>query len=522
MSVILKHLMFKTIFLIFISVLIFLFSFSFVCNSVGVQPLVIDLNMQSGETKEFQLKLSPQENQQIVELKFYYPRQQLTGSLSYEEGNLEEHEVLKWLELPQEVTVPPAEKTTVNVEVSVPFDAEGTHTAIIMVEPVVEAETGVTFKVRYAVRINIHIDAPGLRESAELLDFSLEKNEEDRPVIKTRLHNDSALMYDAAGEVTIRDESRQLVERIPVKSRHAAQAGRDHTTIYPGAEVIFQGPVTEPLHAGTYDLQLFLYYGDGQQIIERKTIEIGDEFIDPETMEYIEVTPEAILDNLRPGGAATESLGIRNRTGEPLYIQLQNKEIEPEYSRSIFENLEVQLRGDQVFRLQGRRSQNTVLISRSPRDIEPGGYYGTININVFNQEEEHLETRTVDLDMIIGQDHQYQAEVLDLTVDTVEAETVFSTLITNNSPVHIRPTARIYLKDETDEIIQTITTRMPDQDDRILPEMTGRLENYLEDVEPGSYTAEVTVNYQDQEIGYGEFPVEIKMLDDTEEIEGGS
>ena len=502
-------------------ILIFFISINNV-NAVGVKPLVIDLEMEGGETQQFDLELTPKDKQELVELNLYFSRQQITGGLSYEEEDLEQHAVLNWIDLPDEVTVPPGEEVIVTGEVSVPYDASGSHTAIVMVEPIIENQEGITLQVRYAVRINVHIDAPGLRESAELMNFSLEKNEEDRPVIQARIHNDSALMYDAAGEVTIRDESRQLVERIPVRSQHAAQAGRDQTTIYPGAEVIFQGPVTEPLPAGSYDLQLFLYYGDGRQIIERKTVEIGDQFIDPERMKYIEVNPEVISDNLRPGGAATESLGIRNRTGEPLYIQLKNKEIEPEYSRSIFGNLEVQLRGDQVFRLQGRRSQNSVLISRSPRDIETGGYYGSININVFNQEEEHLETRTVDLDMIIGQDHQYQAEVLDLTVDTAAEETVFSALITNNSPVHIRPTARIYLKDETDEIIQTITAKMPDQDDRILPEMTGRLENYLTDVEPGSYTAEITVNYQDQEIGYGEFPVEIEELEDAAEREGGS
>jgi hypothetical protein len=93
-------------------------------QAVGVRPLVINLNMDRGETQQFQLELTPEDTQQTTALNLYYSRQQQTGSLSYEEGNLEEHAVLNWLELPEEVVVPPGEETTVDIEVTAPYDAK--------------------------------------------------------------------------------------------------------------------------------------------------------------------------------------------------------------------------------------------------------------------------------------------------------------------------------------------------------------------------------------------------------------
>ena len=57
-----------------------------------------------------------------------------------------------------------------------------------MVEPegstgLVEGTSGVVFRVRYAVRIAIiHVDRPGLRAIADVVDFGLQPDSEGRPV----------------------------------------------------------------------------------------------------------------------------------------------------------------------------------------------------------------------------------------------------------------------------------------------------------------------------------------------------
>ena len=498
--------------IITIILLLIIISFSSSLGAIGVQPLVLDLEMNRGETKEFELKLTPEQNQATVALNLYYPRQQQTGNLSYEEGDLEEHAVLKWLELPEEVAVPPGEETTVDVEVTAPHDAKGTHTAIIMAEPVVEeAEQGITFRVRYAVRVNIHVDAPGLMKKAEVTNFELTANEEDRPLIQANIKNSSSLSYNAAGEVTIRDKNRNLIERIPIRSQYAAQGGRDETTIYPGSEVIFSGNVTEPLPEGTYDMQLYLYYADGRQVIKRKTIEVRDQFIDPENLEYIEVKPEIISEELRRGGAHTEAINIRNRMGDPLNIKIGTKKISSEYEHSLLNKFKLELRGDQQFKLEGRRSQRPVLIARAPREnIEDGGYYDTLQIGVFDPEtEEKLQVKEIPMQFVVGEDYEYNGEVQGITAQRMENEVLLSTPVLNTGDIHFSPQARVYLIQE-EEIKHTLFLEMAEEEDMILPERKGILSTYAQDIEPGEYTAEVTLRHEGEEISVEKFDLKVE------------
>ena len=489
-----------------------LFSFSYIVNAVGVRPMKLNLEMKRGETQKFQLELSPEEKQSTVELSLYDLRQQKTGELNYEKGDLDENTVLNWLELPEQVVVPPGEEKTVDIEVSVPYDAKGTHTAIIMVEPKVKkAAQGITIQVRYAVRVNIHIDTPGLRRRAEVTKFKLTSDNQEQPLLQTHIKNPSLLSYKAAGEVTIRGENRQLIERVPIRSQYAAQAGRDETTIYPGSEVIFKGAVTEPLTAGTYDLQLYLYYADGRQLIKRKTVEVGDEFIDPDNLKYIEVDPTHISETLRKGGAHTAPIDIRNRMGDPVQVKIGTQKIKSDYEHSLLDNFKLQIRGGQEFKLEGRRSKRPVLIARAPReDIKEGGYYDKLQINVTDPKSgEKLQTETVNLEMIIGEEFNYSGKIQDLTTKTMENEVLLSATVLNTSNIHFKPKAKIYLIQD-EEIKHTIFLEMPEENQRILPEKTGVLSNYAQDIEPGKYKAEVTLQYQEEEIGKEEFEVEIK------------
>ena len=498
-----------------ILLLIFSFFYTTPLKAMGVEPLILDIEAKPGDTKEFELNLLPSKAEETAALNLYSFTQQETGSLSYKEGNPDQHNVLNWLDLPEEVTVPPGEEVTVNGEVSVPFEAEGSHTAVVMVEPVVENQEGITLQVRYAVRINVHVNSPGLREKVELKNFELKADEEDQPIVATRLHNNSSLMYNAAGEVTVRDENRQLIERVPIRSEYAARNNNSATTLYPGSEVIFNGQITEALTAGTYDLQLFLKYADGRQLIERKTVEVGDEFVDPENMNYIEINPTSITQELRWGGAHTQPLNISNRTGEEILIQVDNQKIGSSYQRSLFDNFEVELRGNQQAAIEGRRSERPVLIVRAPREeIPDGGYYDKLKVTVFDPEsEEQLQTKTVDLAFVVGEDFDYGAKVQDLQVERVGEEVLFSTTVLNQSDLHFAPQARIYLKQD-EEIVETINLELPETEEYVLPEMSGLLSTHVQNIEAGEYTAEVTIFRNEEEITIKEFEVEIAPVEE--------
>ena len=504
-------------------IILFLFIlFIYICffspslKAVGVRPLTMDLNMEPGETKEIGLEIIPTEKEETVELNLYNPRQQMSGGLSYEEGDLEKHKVLNWLDLPEEAIVPPGEKTVVTGEVSVPYDAEGDHTAIVMVEPVVENGEGITVKVRYAVRINIHVDTPGLRKEAEIVDFKLASDKENRPVLQTHMKNPSSFMYDAGGEVTIRDKNRQLIERVQL---HTEARGKE-TTIYPGSEVMLKGKVTEPLPAGTYNLQLYLQYADGRQLIKRKTVEVGDQFIDPDNLKYIEVKPTRITKKLRKGGAHTEPIDIRNRMGDPVQVKIGTKKPDSDYEHSLLNNFELQLRGNQKFKLEGRRSERPVLIARAPRkDIKAGGYYDQIMVNVFDPENgKKLQSENIELEMMIGDEYDYSGRIQDLTTKTMKDEILFSATVMNKSDAHFTPQARVRLI-QKEEIKHSFILEMAEEEQRILPEKTGVLSTYREDIKPGEYTAEVILQYEDENLTTKKFDVKIESTEKNKDQE---
>ncbi len=501
----------KYIHIIFLTIIILCF-ISFSIQAVGVRPLVVDLDMRPGETKNFELILIPSQRQETVQLSLYHPEQQLTGGLSYQKGDPEHHPATNWINIENnKVTVPPGQETKVSGEVNVPYDAGGSHTAIIMVEPVVEdTETGITFQIRYAVRVNINVARTGIRESIEIMDFDLTADDEGYPVVSAHLKNDSPLLYNAAAEVTVRDEGRQLLERTSLRSEIAKQSGRDETTIYPGSEVVFKGPVNEQLFPGTYDVQLYLYYANGRQVIRRKTVEVEDEFIDMERLEFIKVEPERISEEIRAGGALTEAINIRNRTGDRLFIKVGAQEIKPDYSQNLFDEFEVNLRGNSEFELNQRRSNRSVLIIRSPRDIEKGGYYGRILIDAFNKDGEILEQREIDLDIMIGEDHEYKAEIMDFTGLKEEDEIILSATVNNKSKIHISPEARVYLRDENQEIKHTLNLELAEGVKRILPEETGYLIKSTTGIKEGEYIAEIYLYYAGQEIAKSELPLEIE------------
>ena len=504
--------------LVLISLVLFaLITTSSISYSLGVRPLLINLEMKRGESREFDLQLTPSDTQETVALNLYHPRQQLTGGSAYEEGDPERHPVVDWLEVPDSVIIPPGEKKTVTVKVSVPFDSRGTYTAIIMVEPMREEEEGINVKVRYAVRVNIHVEAPGLRKQAEITQFELKPDSENRPLVQARIKNSSSLSFKAAGEVTVRDKNRRLIERVKIRSELADKGGRDKTTIFPGSEVIFKGNVNEPLPAGKYSLQLFLRYAEGRQVIKRKTIEVGDEFVDPDDLQYIEVTPERISEELRRGGAHTEATEIRNRVGDPISIKVGAKKVGSDYERSLLENLKVEMRGGTEFQLEGRRSKRPVLIVRAPREIEAGGYYDKLHIGVFDPEtEEQLYSQQVDMEFLVGDDYEYDGEVKSITSSRVEGEVLLSATVANTGDAHFSPRARVYLRRDG-EIQHTIYLELAEEGDRILPEMSGTLTTYAQDIEPGEYTADVTLQYEGEDIGRDEFPLKIEPTPEEDE-----
>ncbi len=483
-------------------------------QAVGVQPLVVDLDMSPGDSQEFELLLNPGESEETVHLSLFKPEQLLTGSLAYQEADGADFDAASWVELDDDTyTVPPEENVVVTGSVDVPFDAEGSHTVVVMVEPEQAQDDGqIAFEVRYAVRINIDIDRPGMRPALDIGEFSLEPDEDtEAPRFQALVENTSALRYPVSAEVTVRDESRQLIERVSLRPQAAWDAQQENSTLYPHAEVEFFGLMDTPLYPGDYEARLFLRYADGRQSIENKTLTVSEgQFGDYAAEALLAMDPESITSHIQAGASASEVIEIENQTPDAKRVRLSLRDVEPEYAHSVLELMDVELRGDSEFVLDGRSSGRNVLMVRSDRDIEEGGYYGYLDVESGTDADGILDTETIPLAVIVGDDLQEKGNIESIDYTEGPDGTMFSVSVGNTGTVHMAPEGTLYLRDDEGSIAHSLPLELQEGTETILPKQGDLLVTPETEIEHKVYEAEVVLEAEDQELDRIEEPLELE------------
>ncbi|MFP4015665.1 MAG: hypothetical protein ACLFUI_01415 [Halanaerobiales bacterium] len=506
-----RHRTEKSIIRIIILVIVSVLVFSSQIGAIGVRPLIIDLDAVPGETKVFEITLTPSEEDEVVNINYYQPIQMETGGLSYQEADSESFPVLNWIELEQNrVELPADENRKVRGTVTVPFGANSSHTVILMVEPEVEeAEQGVTFKVRYAIRLNINIQSPGMRPRGEINTFEFDTESGEQPVINTIFHNTSKMHYETSAEATVRNEQGRLVQRVELKTPVAWQSGRESTTIYPGAEVLYTGTITEPLYPGNYQIRLFYRYADGMQIIERREITVEGNIGTEDELKPIRLSPEDIKVNMRPGSSQSQVIEIENYSEQPISLNVSGRDIVRDYSHSLYKAVEIQLRGAENMTILPNVKKRVVLSVKAPQDIEDAGYYGYIDF-IQQISEEEKEVYTIPVDVIVGQDEiEPDIELLSLHYDGEGEEGIYSVEIANQGEAHIIPEGKLTIKDSTGETVGEIDIALQEGVNRILPDQSGLLIAIAEKLESGTYTAEVNINQDGQTLDENEFEIQV-------------
>ncbi len=498
----------KRKFILFLLTLLFsLLFYNFSVQAIGVRPLVIDLEVSPGATEEFEITLTPSDKVEIVNLSFYRPVQVNTGALLYQEEDAESFSILNWIELEEKrVELAPGGNRVIRGRVTAPFAAEGTHTVVIMVEPEVEeAERGVTFKIRYAIRVNIKIDRPGLRPRGELLSVEFLTEDVDYPQIDVLFKNNSKMYYETTAEATLRNEQGRLIQRIELKPPVSWQSGSSSTTIYPGAEVFFTGNITEPLYPGDYQLRLFFRYANGMQLIEKREIRIKEEIGIGQHFKALRIQPENISLDLRPGAVSSQLIEIENLSNEEVHLFVTGRDIEPDYPYSIYGNMEIQMRGEQEMLIPPYGKKRLVATFRSPGDLAAGAYYGYLDF-IHPVAEDRAELYSVGLEVISGR-HELAAEAEILSL--YPSEEIFSVEILNKGKGPLFPEGRLFLKDGEGRIVKEIELSMQEGMEKILPGKSGLMLGIEEDIPAGSYTAEINIFEDGQSIVKKEYVVEV-------------
>ncbi|RCW52333.1 hypothetical protein [Halanaerobium sp. ST460_2HS_T2] len=474
--------------------------------AVGVRPMIFEFDLDPGEIKEFEFVLTPGEQRQNVELNLYTPTQNLTGGLNYNLGNPEINPVLNWISLEsKEVIIPASQEQVVSGVIQVPYNASGSHTAIIMIEPLDNQDNQnnsfFNFTVRYAVRININIDRPGQRPRAEIVNIYLEQNEEGIPEISALIKNTDSINFIASAEATLRDKNNRLIEKLDIISEIAARNNSLATRIYPSSEVIFKGELNQPLYPGDYNLQVHLRYGDNLQLIERKVITLKEELRRSGPRRYISYEPEIISKNLRAGSPTTQVIEINNLYNEKIKVKINREEVVDNFDYSIFNTGELQLRGGEELVINNRNSERLVFIYRSIRDAVAGGYYGKLKLDVYSQEDKLLETRNINLEMLIGEGWKYNAEVERFNFINDNGVQTFSLNLKNLSSIHINPAVLLVIKNDEEQIIKTINLSPSEEyDNKLLPEKTVSMMQRTTGIEPGNYQVEIIITDNGKEI----------------------
>ncbi len=471
-------------------------------DALGVQPLTMDLDMRPGDSEEFELLLTPGEEEMGVSLVLYQTTQMMTGGLTYEEAGETDFAAADWVELEDtRYTVPTDQIVPVRGTINVPFGAEGSHTVVIMIEPDYQATPGIGIRVRYAVRISINVERPGLRPQVQISDFELGPDGERSPELSAVVFNDSPLHFSVSAEVTLRDEGRRLVERVHLRPEVAWPTEQDSTRIHAGAQVRYYGPVQELLAPGEYEAQLFIRYADGMQSIERTQFTVEeDQFEYHEQLVLVGVEPEVIEASLRPGASTSQAIQISNRVSDDVWVRIEPRSIGSDYFRSVYQNLDVELRGEEEFDLGGRRQGRVVLVMSSDRDLEPGGYYGYLDVTVGTHGGDDEDTATIPVRLLIGDGWEPTADILGIEYSRDDHGYLFSSPVQNTSAAHIEPRGQMTIQDEDGEVLEVVPMTLREGVDILLPDRDGLMLTPTVELEPGNYTLQISILEGNNEI----------------------
>lgn len=470
-------------------------------QAVGVRPMVLDLDMKPGETREFEIILTPSDQEESIQMDLFQPHQLSDGSLVFEAADAAVFPAVKWVELEQtQINLSSAGDVTVRGKVKVPYDAGGSYIVIIMIKPqTINKLDGVSLRVRYAVRLNIRVDRPGLRASGKISELGVIKGKNGEPVLKVNFSNPSVWDYLVQGEVTIRNGERKLLERIVLKTPVGFRNNKEATRVYPGSNVEFYGQISKILQPGTYQVRAFFKYGEYGQLIENQEVTIGDDFRLPNVSELgaVIVDQEAIQMELGPGQRKSQAIKVTNLMEQPTRVTVTGLEVEAGYPYSLMDWIQLQTAPE--FEIAGERNGRLLLTFVVPRDLPSASYHGKILLSAFSPTGELLSEKEVPISILVGDEASTGVSLQTLFAKKVEEGTLISLDLLNTGDRYLNPWAELILTHSETLEEQRVYLKLADGVNEILPTRSQLLTGVIETLAPGEYQAQVMVHWGQEE-----------------------
>ena len=520
----------------FIFLFAFLFpSLSYAIGTVGVKPMIIDLELSPGKKGEFQIEVystSPRKDTP-VHLSLFDAMQKEDGSMDFVDVGKNPYSCTKWIKLEKtDFTVPRGETVTVKGEIFVPRASSGSRIATIMVEPGYEKKAvGVTVRVRYAVVLRLKIKGRAVTEKAELERLGIKKLADGTPAIEAVLFNKSEVDFTARGRALIQDSSGKIITSINLTTeslerkkdrekekrekrlRDKVKEGEEQR-LYPGSKVAFFGRLDKPVSPGEYTVIVSMKYGK-RSLTSKEKIKITEEDISPLVAKKpaegasFELRPANLEIKSPPGGIRSGFFNITNITEMPVKVALLMKDIEysPDgetvikekgstpYSASDWIGLE-----KTEYIIGPRLSQTISMRVKVPEGAQPGGRYSQVVIERLDEETgKRIEKDSVEVSVIVPGKVEPTAEIkkFERAKKDIGPEE-FIVDVKNISAIHIVPKGRVVIKDIYRNKVEQIELKLKVR--AILPQTEGRMTGEIKKkLIPGEYTANVEIDYGGKE-----------------------
>lgn len=488
-------------------------------DALGVQPLIIEMKPKPGETVPFTINLiATEKTSEQVKIALYQPIQLPTGELSFREPDPTSFPEGQWVKLNREnALVMPDGKVDVSGTVKIPLNAKGSHNIIVMIEPLTVQKMGsMELRVKYAARLALDIDAPGLRPTARVSDFEITRGEKGEPVINIKAENNSLLDYLTTANVTIRDNrTKRLVERVELRPEIGWRYQNTEMRLMHGCILHYYGTPQEALLPGQYDVRLFYRFGNSGQILLSKTIDIKDgDFVYPAAkLRRIKITPEEVAFSGKPGTASTKGIRFENRSDKQVTIRLQPEEIDTGYPYSLIKKTEIEFKNNQEFSLEPGRMAVSIMGVKFPKDAPAQGYYGLLKVTVLSSDPTPvvLEEYKINLEALVPGKHQTSAELTSLSGDRDGENYILSAIIKNTGNIKISPFAELVIKDKDGRLAgATKLTVEGTGNPSVIPTKLLTLTGSVNSLKPGLYKAELKIFEGTVEIGASQSKLEVK------------
>lgn len=505
----------RYIFVIFIA--LFAVTFMSTVDAVSVQPMVIKIKAKPGETVPFKIKLAAKEKfPENINLSLVQPIQQPSGAFEFKTVEPETFPEIKWVSLnTPSIIIAPGQEREIIGSIKAPFSARGYHMVALLVEQPPQRNTeDVVLKVRYAVKIEINIDAIAPRPAVAITGFEMIKGDKGEPRFQFTVKNTSQQQYGMDASVILRNSNtKKLIQRIQLKPGYYWKNNYE-AVIIPGSVLQFFGNPKEALLPGIYDCQLVFRYGTSYQIIKKITVEVkpGDFIYPPGQLRITRMDASSITFSAKPGASSMKGIKIENRSEKAIKVILKLDGSNISDSFSISKNTIFEFKNGKEFIIEPGRSTVAVVSVKFPKDARIQGNYGNLIATTFlNDGMQPIEESTIPVEAFLIGKHIITAEIADLSTSPDNDKILFSAIVKNTGNIKISPQVAVNLKNEQGRYVDSLQLTSQGDNSIALPTklltLTGLANRKLT---PGKYKAEAKVLENDQEIGSSVFDVQVK------------